>query len=90
VPVKYIPTKTQAKGYAIISKDSESKLESIFKARVVLNIGTGVEMRSEKMALNFAPIYIEKEDPEIADVKLRCGKERGHPYHIDIFIIMYY
>jgi transglutaminase-like putative cysteine protease len=58
-------------GEVTLTRGSRFDLESIYQAQVVLNIGTGVEIRSEKMALNFAPIYIEKEDPEFADVKLR-------------------
>ncbi|MBW2120334.1 MAG: hypothetical protein JRH07_00610, partial [Deltaproteobacteria bacterium] len=70
-PMTYIPSETRGRGVATISRGFRFDPESSYEAQVVLNAGTGVEIRTDPIGLNLAPIYIEKEDPEFPGVDLR-------------------
>lgn len=68
-PITYIPAETKGGGTATLSRGFWFDLTgNKYEAQVVLNAGSGVEIRSGKITLDLAHIYMEKEDP---DVKLR-------------------
>ncbi len=58
-------------GKATIEKGFPFDINSKYEAEIVLNNGTSVEMRSERVPLEILKLYIEKQDPEFPEVKLR-------------------
>ncbi len=58
-------------GKATIEKGFPFDINSKSQAEIVLNNGTSVEMRSARVPLEILKLYIEKQDPEFPEVKLR-------------------
>jgi len=72
-PLLYIPGKTQGTDTVTLSRGFWFDINGTYEAQVVLNYGTGVEIRSNPITLEFSMSYIdiEKKDPEFPDIKLR-------------------
>jgi hypothetical protein len=73
-PFVYISGNTQGKDNkdtVTLAKGFWFDMASTYQAQVILNEGTGVEIRSDPITLAFAQIYIEKQDPAFPDSKLR-------------------
>jgi len=69
--VEYIPIEPEPEGTVILSRGFWFDAEAGYEIEIVLNYGTGVEIRSGRVPLKIVQLYIEKEDPEYPDVKLR-------------------
>lgn len=52
--VAYIPSELQNAGHAVVSRGFKFDMDSTYSAQVVLNYGTGVEIRSDRVPLALA------------------------------------
>jgi RHS repeat-associated protein len=58
--VSFIPSETSGEGFGTIARGFKFDLESVYEAEVVLNEGSGVEIRSDRIALSPADVRIEE------------------------------
>jgi len=82
-PLLYIPGKTQGTDTVTLSRGFWFDINGAYEAQMVLNYGTGVEIRSDKIQLNIMLFPIR-----ITDVKTPC-EESPDPYPhtcVDSFI----
>jgi hypothetical protein len=72
-PIAYISGEAQEGEPARIARGFYFDLEGSYEAQVVLNHGSGapLEIKSDKIALIPATIYVERHDEEFSDVQLR-------------------
>jgi hypothetical protein len=71
VLIETIRTETTGAGKATIGRGFKFDLGRTYKVQVVLNYGSGIEMRGERITLRYNDLYIEKEDEEFPTVTLR-------------------
>jgi hypothetical protein len=72
-PIAYISGEAQEGEPARIARGFYFDLESSYEAQVVLNLGSEepLEIKSDRIALTPAPIYVERHDEAFPDVQLR-------------------
>ncbi|MEW6215506.1 MAG: hypothetical protein AB1478_09960, partial [Nitrospirota bacterium] len=64
-PIVSIPTETIGKGKATISRGFQFDINSTYEMEVVLNYGTGVEIRSDRKKIPVAEINVVNDDSEV-------------------------
>ena len=68
--VNLIPGNAQGQDQVTLSRGYQFDKNQAYFAQVVLNPGTGSEIKSDKIKIEFVNLYIEEKDPEFPMSKL--------------------
>ena len=74
VPVAYIPSDKTGTGFGALSRGFKFDRNISYKAQVILNIGTGVEIKGKEVPISFVELKMEvekKDTVNFPDVELR-------------------
>jgi hypothetical protein len=85
VPTTSMPTERQGKGTATISRGFWFDVNSVYETEIVLNYGTGVEIRSQKIKMAIGGIRVlddHGEEPE--QIRFGDGSKGEKRYHIEL------
>ncbi len=86
--IAFIPSELSGAGEVTLSEGFQFNINNTYEAQVVLNYGTGVEMRSERIMLPFVEIKLMDDDPEnteeVEEIKFGDGSRAEKRYYIEL------
>jgi hypothetical protein len=84
-PIASIPTELQGKGTATISRGFWFDVNSIYEAEVVLNYGTGVEIRSKREKVPIGGIkVVDDNGKDVDEARFGDGSRAEKRYHVEL------
>gem|GEM_PF-3342795 len=83
-PVEYIPIEPEPEGTITLTRGFWFDEEGRYEIEIILNYGTGVEIRSQRAALPVARIKVVNEEGEVKEIKYSDGGRAEKLYRVEL------